>query len=182
MTEGLELLIPERRIRARVAALGRRIAVDYRGRPLSLVVVLKGAAIFAADLMRHIAIPFAVEFITAASYGEGTRSSGSVALAGVDRLDIADRHVLLVEDILDTGLTSTAILDALRRRRPVSLALCALLRKPAAVALALPVAYAGFDIADDFVVGYGMDHGECYRNLRAVYRLVLNAKGLPDPI
>ena len=172
MSERLELMIPERRIRTRVAALGRRIDADYEGKPLSLVVVLKGAAIFAADLMRRMTIPFTIDFIAAASYGTGTRSSGKVELGGLDRLDLAGRHVLVVEDILDTGRTSAAILDQLRQRGPASLALCALLRKPAAAALELPVAHAGFDIADEFVVGYGMDYAEHYRNLRGIHRLV----------
>jgi len=174
MAERLELLIPERRIRARVAALARRIDGDYRGKKLSLVVVLKGACIFAADLMRWITIPFTIDFVAAASYGEGTRSSGNVALSGLDGLDLAGRHVLVVEDILDTGRTSAAILDGLRSREPASLALCTLLRKPAAAALDLPVAYAGFDIAEDFVVGYGMDYAERYRNLRGIYRIIFD--------
>ena len=172
-TERLEPLIPERRIRARIAALARRIDADYRGKPLSLVVVLKGAAIFAADLMRRIGIPFTIDFIAAASYRNSTRSSGQVALGGIYGLALAGRHVLVIEDILDTGLTSAAILDRLRQRGPAGLALCTLLRKPAAAALDLPVPYVGFDIADDFVVGYGMDYAERYRNLRSIHRLIL---------
>ena len=174
MTERLELVIPERRIRARVAALARRIDGDYRDKPLSLVVVLKGAAVFAADLMRQIAIPFTVDFVGAASYGADTRSSGEVALSGLDGLDLAGRDILVIEDILDTGRTSAAIFGRLRLREPASLTLCTLLRKPAAAALDLPVGYAGFDIPDDFVVGYGMDYAERFRNLRGVYRLILD--------
>ena len=174
MTERLELAIPERRIRARVAALARRIDADYRGKQLSLVVVLKGASIFAADLMRWITIPFTIDFIAAASYGVGTRSSGQVALSALDGLDLAGRDILVIEDILDTGRTSAAILDRLRLGQPTSLALCALLRKPAAAALELPVAYVGFDIPEDFVVGYGMDYAERHRNLRGIHRLILD--------
>ena len=172
MSEHLELLIPERRIRARVAALARDIAEDYRGKRLSLAIVLKGACIFAADLMRQVELPFTIDFIAAASYGAGTRSSGNVALGGLDRLDLAGRDVLVIEDILDTGRTIAVILDALRQHGPASLALCTLLRKPAAAALDLPVAYIGFDIPGDFVVGYGMDYAERYRNLRDIHRLV----------
>jgi hypoxanthine phosphoribosyltransferase len=175
--EQLEQMISERRIRARTAVLARRIEDDYRGKALSLVVVLKGAVIFAADLMRHITIPFTIDFIAAASYGEGTRSSGNVALSGADGLAIRGRHVLVVEDILDTGRTVAAVLESLQARGPASLALCALLRKPAAAALDLPVAYSGFDIPQDFVVGWGMDHAERYRNLRGVYRLILDGDG-----
>jgi hypoxanthine phosphoribosyltransferase len=175
MAERLELLIPERRIHARVMALARSIDADYRGKKLSLVVVLKGACIFAADLMRQIEIPFTIDFIAAASYGEGTRSSGTVALRGLDRLDLAGRNALVIEDILDTGRTSAALLDGLRRHGPASLALCTLLRKPAAAALGLPASYVGFDVPDDFVVGYGMDYAEHYRNLRGIHRLVFQA-------
>jgi hypoxanthine phosphoribosyltransferase len=174
MPERLVLLISERRIRTRIAALGRSIDADYRERPLSLVVVLKGAVVFAADLMRQMTIPFALDFIAASSYGAATRSSGEVALKGLDRLGIRGRDVLVIEDILDTGLTSRAILDALRRQEPASLAFCALLRKPAAAALALPVPYVGFDIPDEFCVGYGMDHAERHRNLPAIYRLTFD--------
>lgn len=173
-TERLDLLISDRRIRARVTALARRIDADYHGRKLSLVVVLKGAFMFAADLARQIGIPWTIDFISAASYGEGTRSSGTVAIEGLDRLELGARDVLVIEDILDTGRTSAAILDALLQRGPASLALCTLLRKPAARALDLPARYVGFDIPDDFVVGYGMDYAERYRNLRGIYRLVLD--------
>jgi len=177
MVERLLPLISERRIRARTAALARRIEDDYRGKALCLIVVLKGAVVFAADLMRHIRIPFTIDFVAAASYGEGTRSSGKVALSGLDGLDLSGRDVLVVEDILDTGRTLTAVVDALRRSGPASLALCALLRKPAAAVVDLPVGYVGFDIPPDFVVGWGMDYAERYRNLRGVYRLILDGGG-----
>ncbi|HVB17263.1 MAG TPA: hypoxanthine phosphoribosyltransferase [Stellaceae bacterium] len=176
MGERLELMISERHIRARTAALGRRIDADHRGAVLSLVVVLKGAAVFAADLMRQIKTPSTLDFVAASSYGSGTRSSGRVALDGIAGLDVAGRHVLIIEDILDTGRTVAAIDAALRARAPASLALCALLRKPAARELALPVAHIGFDIADDFVVGWGMDYAERYRNLRGIYRLILDGR------
>jgi hypoxanthine phosphoribosyltransferase len=174
MTERLVPLISERRIRARTAQLAHQIDADYRGRPLSLVVVLKGAVVFAADLMRQITIPVTLDFIAASSYGNATRSSGKVALRGLDRLDIAGRPVLIVEDILDSGRTAAAIVAALQQRQPASLAFCALLRKPGADASELPVAYAGFRIPDDFVVGWGMDYAERYRNLRGVHRLILD--------
>ncbi len=183
MVERLELVISERRIRARVAALARRIDADYRGRALSLVVVLKGAVVFAADLTRRLAIPLTIDFVAASSYGAGTRSAGRVALCGIDGLDVEGRHVLVVEDIIDTGLTAAALVDGLRRRGLASLALCALLRKPTAAALDLPVSYVGFDIPDEFVVGYGMDYAERHRNLRGIHRLILagDAAGPTDP-
>jgi hypoxanthine phosphoribosyltransferase len=173
MAERLKRIISERRLRARTAALARRIEADYHGQPLSIVVVLKGAVIFAADLMRQIGISFTVDFIAASSYGADIRSSGTIALGGIDGLALAGRQVLVVEDILDTGLTGAAILDRLRQLGPAGLAMCALLRKPAATALDLPVAYIGFDIPQDFVVGWGMDYAERYRSLRGVYRLLL---------
>ena len=174
MSDRLRPLISARRIKNRVAELAGQISDDHQGAPLTLVIVLKGATIFAADLMRQITTPFTIDFIAAASYGQGTRSSGKVALCGLDRLDLGGRHVLVVEDILDTGRTSAAVLDRLRLRAPASLALCTLLLKPAAAALELPVGYAGFDIPDDFVVGYGMDYAERYRNLRGIHRLILD--------
>src|SRR5579863_4326148 len=132
MAERLDQLISERRIRARTAALARRIDADYRGRELCLLVVLKGALIFAADLIRGLTIPFTLDFLAASSYGADTRSSGTVALAGLDRLQIGGRHVLVVEDIVDSGRTGAAIVERLRQRGPAGVALCALLRKPAA--------------------------------------------------
>jgi hypoxanthine phosphoribosyltransferase len=180
-TERIELLISERRIRTRIAALARRIDADYRGRNLSLVVVLKGAFVFAADLTRQLGTPFTTDFISASSYGGGTRSSGKVTLGATGGLRLDGRHVLVVEDIIDSGRTGVAILDYLRQRGPASLALCTLLRKPAADAPRLPADYVGFDIAHDFVVGYGMDYAERHRNLRGVYRLIPGGGGREHP-
>ena len=136
-----------------------------------MLVVLKGAVLFAADLMRELTVPFTVEFVAASSYGTGTRSAGAVALGDIGRLQIAGRELLLVEDILDTGLTTTALIDRLREKGPASLRICTLLDKRNGRAPHLPVAYAGIVIPDEFVVGYGMDYAERYRNLRAVYVL-----------
>lgn len=176
MQPRLELLIGERAIRARIAGLARRIESRYGAVPegLRLVVVLKGAVMFAADLMRQLRLPVTVDFVAAASYGAGTTSSGTVVLAGLERLDVAGRPVLVIEDILDSGRTAAAILDRLQPQRPARLEICALLRKPAAASLPLPVCAIGFDIGDEFVVGYGMDWGERYRNLRDIHRLVLD--------
>ena len=206
MGERLELLIAERDIRARVNALARDIDADYRGKRLSLIVVLERmrsvtnhlAAVIeevlafssldegretvrptdflAADLMREIETPCTFDVVSAASYGAGTRSVGMVTLTGLDGLDIAGRDVLVIDDILDTGRTIAAIIDALQQRGPASLALCALLRKPTAIALDLPVAYIGFDIPDEFVVGCGMDYAERHRNLRGIHRLVFDER------
>lgn len=170
--ERLEEVISEDRILARVAELTREIGEQYRGKPLSLVVVLKGAFVFAADLVRGLETPVTVDFVAASSYRGSTRSGGEVALSGIERLALEGRHALVVEDILDTGRTTAAILAAIRDRRPISVQLCTLLRKARARSLDLPIGRIGFDIADDFVVGYGMDYAERYRNLRGVYRLV----------
>lgn len=170
--EQLQPLISCRRIGARVAALARAIDEQYRGQELSLLVVLKSAFVFAADLARRMTIPFTIDFVAASSYGAATRSSGAVALDGIERLELVGRHVLVVEDILDSGLTSAAILAALRRREPAGIAFCALLRKPTAAGLDLPVTHVGFEIGQDFVVGYGMDYAERYRSLPDIHRLL----------
>ena len=175
MTETIEPLISVRRIKKRVAQLARQIEHDHRGAPLTLVVVLKGAAVFAADLMRQIGIPFVIDFVRASSYGKAAASSGTVVLGDEARLDIAGHHVIVVEDIVDTGLTINALLAALRRLAPASLEVCALLYKPAAAVRPVDIRYKGFDIPNDFVVGYGMDYAERYRSLPGVYRLSLES-------
>jgi len=173
LTDRLRPLIPAGRIRKRVAELARHIADDHRGAPLTLVIVLKGATVFAADLMRRIDTPFVIDFVRASSYGKAARSSGSVALNHEETLDIAGHHVVVVEDIVDTGLTITALLAALEKLRPKSLDVCALLHKHVEGAKPVTIRYKGFDIPDEFVVGYGMDYAERYRNLPGVYRLTL---------
>lgn len=175
MPERLEPLISAARIRRRVAALARAIEDDHRGGPLTLVVALKGAAIFAADLMRRIDLPLTVEFIRASSYRDALRSSGAVTLDGAERLDLAGRRVVLVEDIVDSGLTVATLVEALGRKNPASLTVCALIYKHVAGAAPVAVRYKGFDIADAFVVGYGMDYAERYRNLPGICRLVTGA-------
>jgi hypoxanthine phosphoribosyltransferase len=169
---GLEPLIPAARIRRRVSALAREIDVDYRGRSLTLVVVLKGGAIFAADLMRQLTIPVAVEFITASSYAREVRSSGSVRVATPETLDLAGRDVLVIEDIIDSGLTYRRLMETLARFAPASLALCSLLRKQVGRPT-VDVRYVGFEIPNSFVVGYGMDYAERYRNLPDISVLTL---------
>ena len=175
MTDRLRPLISARRIRQRVAQLAGEISADHRGAPLTLVIVLKGAAIFAADLMRQIEIPFVIDFVRASSYGKSARSSGTVELSDETRLDIAGHHVIVVEDIVDTGLTISALVAALQRLGPTSLDVCTLLHKRVAGAHPVAVRYKGFDIPDAFVVGYGMDYAERHRNLPGVYRLTPNA-------
>ena len=175
MTDRLRPLISARRIRKRAGELARQISDDHRGAPLTLVIVLKGATVFAADLMRRIEIPFVIDFVRASSYGRAARSSGNVALGEDARLDIAGHHVIVVEDIVDTGLTITTLIAALEKLGPKSLDVCALLHKHVAGARPVTIRYKGFDVPDEFVVGYGMDYAERYRNLPGVCRLTLGA-------
>ncbi len=161
----IRTLIPERRLRARVRALGRAIRRDYRGKPLVLVGVLKGAFVFMADLIREIGLPLTCDFLRVSSYGSGTETCGAVRLEFDATQPVRGRHVVLVEDIVDTGLTASAILETLRSRKPASLRLCALLRKPARARVPVKVDYVGFDVPDRFVVGYGLDRAGLHRNL-----------------
>ncbi|MEY2667554.1 MAG: hypothetical protein RJA59_192 [Pseudomonadota bacterium] len=160
----VEVLLPAERLRARVTEIGREITRDYQGKPLVLVGVLKGALVFLADLMRAIDLPVSLDFVGLSSY-VGTRTSGTVELTSDLTRPIEGKHVILVEDIVDTGLTMQWLLRRLEERRPASLAVCALLVKPARARVVVPVRYRGFDIADEFVVGYGLDHEGRLRNL-----------------
>jgi hypoxanthine phosphoribosyltransferase len=157
-------LITEERLRARVAELGRDIARDYAGKSLVVVTVLKGSFIFVADLVRAIRLPLEVEFIGISSYA-GTASSGVVRITQDLSRSIEGEHVLLVEDIVDSGLTMSYLLDNLSTRRPASVQVCALLEKPTRAKVRVPIAYRGFEIPDEFVVGYGLDVDGKFRNL-----------------
>jgi hypoxanthine phosphoribosyltransferase len=161
-------LITADAIRQRVAELGNDISARYDASGLVLIPVLKGGCMFAADLMRHIAPPVHVEFIRARSY-RGTLSSGTVEFSVLPEKSLAGRDVLIVEDILDTGATAAAILDRLAAERPRSLALCTLLDKPSRRLRDVRAEYVGFSIEDRFVVGYGLDFNEHYRNLPAIH-------------
>jgi hypoxanthine phosphoribosyltransferase len=167
------VLITEQQIRDKIGELAKELAEDYQVRcpgsglasDLVLVGVLKGAVMFMTDLARSMAIPVQLEFMAVSSYGSATSSSGVVRiLKDLDR-DIAGRHVLIVEDIIDSGLTLSWLLKNLESRQPASLEVCTLLRKPDALAVDVPVRYVGFDIPNEFVVGYGLDFGERYRDL-----------------
>jgi hypoxanthine phosphoribosyltransferase len=154
-------------IRNRVAELGAAISEDFRNlgtaEPLFLITILKGAFVFAADLARCITVPCTFDFLSASSYGAAKISSGSVTLR--HSLSVANRHVLLIEDIVDTGLTLQHITDELSKQQPASLGICTLLDKPAARKHPVRIAYTGFSIPDRFVFGYGIDYGEHYRQL-----------------
>lgn len=153
-------------IQAKVRELGARIAADYSDeRDLLLIGVLKGCMMFMVDLARAIPLPVAMDFIAVSSYGASTESSGVVRLLKDLDTDISGRHVLIVEDIIDSGLTVQYLVDQLRRRNPASLRICALLNKPERRASPVRIDYLGFDIPNEFVVGYGLDYQERYRNL-----------------
>lgn len=152
-------------IAARVRELGQRITEEYAGKPLVLLCVLKGSFVFAADLARAIDLPLRVEFLGVRSYGDDTRSSGVVQITLDLARPIAGDHVLLVEDIVDTGLTLAYLREQLLARAPASVKVCALLHKPSRSAQPVSIDYLGFTVDDVFVVGYGLDHAERYRNL-----------------
>src|SRR5438874_3284590 len=160
-----EVLIDEETLAARVAELGVEISADYAGRDLLLVGVLKGAVFFMADLMRHLTIPCEIDFMAVSSYGDSTDSSGIVRILKDLDLNIEGRHVLVVEDIIDSGLTLSYLLRNLESREPASLEICALLTKPTRREIDVPVRYIGFEIPNKFVIGYGLDFGERYRKL-----------------
>src|ERR671923_826691 len=164
-----QILLTEEQIARRVAELGERITADYQGRAVTLVSVLKGSLPFMADLMRAITIPLRIDLMEVSSYGGSTtESSGLVRILKDLSASIEGEDVLLVEDIIDTGLTLNYLLRYLRGKNPDSLRICTLLDKPARRLVEIPVDYVGFTIPDQFVVGYGLDYGEVYRNLRFV--------------
>ena len=161
-----EILISEGELQARVAELGRAISTDYQGKDLLAVCILRGAVVFLSDLIRHITVPHEIDFMAVSSYGGGrTESSGVVRILMDLRTHIGGRDVLIVEDIVDTGLTLAYIIENLNTRRPASLRTCTLLNKQARRQVDVPLDYVGFDIPDKFVVGYGLDYDERYRNL-----------------
>ena len=160
-----QVLIDETALRQRIEELGEEISADYAGRDLLLVGVLKGAVFFMADLMRQLSLPCEIDFMAISSYGEGTDSSGVVRILKDLDSNITDRHVLILEDIIDTGLTLSYLMRNLGAREPASLEVCALLVKHGRRETDVPVKYVGFEIPNQFVVGYGLDLAERYRNL-----------------
>jgi len=165
MTERLVPMLTTEDIATRVADLGAQITRDYAGRNLVLVGVLKGSFVFLSDLMRAIDLPLRVDFLGVRSYGEGTESSGVVQITQDLSRPIEHEDVLIVEDIVDTGLTIAHLMDLLRTRAPASIKVCSLLHKPARAKVKIGIDYLGFTIEDRFVVGYGLDFAERYRNL-----------------
>ncbi|HYO40538.1 MAG TPA: hypoxanthine phosphoribosyltransferase [Nocardioidaceae bacterium] len=164
----VNVLFTEDQIQARLAELSADIERDYAGEDILLVGVLRGAVMVMADLARHFRRHVEMDWMAISSYGSGTKSSGVVRILKDLDTDVTGRHVLVVEDIIDTGLTLSWLVSNLTSRRPASVEICTLLRKPEALQMSVDVAYVGYDIPNEFVVGYGLDYAERYRNLRCI--------------
>ena len=175
-----DILIGEEELQARIRELGAELSVDYADREVLLVGVLKGAVFFMADLMRSLTIPCEIDFMAISSYGASTDSSGVVRILKDLDINIEGRHVLVVEDIVDSGLTLSYLMRNLESREPASLEVCALLTKPTRREIDVPVRYIGFEIPNRFVIGYGLDFAERYRNLP--YVGVLHPDLLPEGV
>ena len=165
MPDVKEVLITSEEIEEKVREIGARITDDYSGEKLLLIGILRGAVVVMSDLMRNIDLPCELDFMDISSYGTGTSSSGVVRILKDLEEDITERHVLIVEDIIDTGLTLSYLVRSLLARKPASLEICALLSKPSRRRAKLDVKYLGFEVPDEFVVGYGLDYAGAYRNL-----------------
>src|SRR5919201_2147567 len=173
-----QVLIDEETLKARVAELGAEVSADYAGKDLLLIGVLKGAVFFMADFMRHLTVPCEVDFMAISSYGASTDSSGVVRILKDLDINIEGRDVLVVEDIIDSGLTLSYLMRNLESREPATLEVCALMTKPGRREIDVPVRYVGFEIPNRFVIGYGLDFAERYRNLP--YVATLSDDALPE--
>ena len=173
-----EILIGEDDLQARIRELGAELSADYAGREVLLVGVLKGAVFFMADLMRSLTIPCEIDFMAISSYGASTDSSGVVRILKDLDINIEGRHVLVIEDIVDSGLTLSYLMRNLESREPATLEVCALLTKPSRREIDVPVRYIGFEIPNRFVIGYGLDFAERYRNLP--YVGILHPELMPE--
>ena len=167
----VKTLYTEEQIQGRLAELAAEIEKDYDGEDILLVGVLRGAVMVMADLARHFSRHLEMDWMAISSYGSGTKSSGVVRILKDLDTDITNRHVLVIEDIIDTGLTLSWLVSNLSSRGPASVEICTLLRKPEALQMSVDVRYVGYDIPNEFVVGYGLDYAERYRNLRSIVTL-----------
>ena len=165
MAEKIKVLISEEEVDARIRELGEKISKEYEGKQIHLICVLKGGVFFMCELAKRITVPVAMDFMCVGSYGDGTKSSGVVRLAKDLDESIENKEVLIVEDIIDSGNTLYYLMDVLRQRKPASLRLCTLLDKPDRRVKDVHVDWTGFEIPDEFVVGYGLDYAQKYRNL-----------------
>jgi hypoxanthine phosphoribosyltransferase len=176
-----EVLVSSEEIRTQVREIGRCITEDYRGEKLLLVGILRGAVVFLSDLMRHLRLACEIDFIEVSSYGADNSSSGVVRILKDLEEDITGRHVLIVEDIIDTGLSLSYLRRTLLARKPASLEICALLSKPSRRQMDLAIKYVGFEVPDEFVVGYGIDFAGAYRNLPDIHSLKREPEGERQP-
>jgi hypoxanthine phosphoribosyltransferase len=161
----VDILISEEKLQSRIRELGRQLTQEYQGKELILLSVLKGSVFFATDLARAVDLPLTMEFLGVSSYQGGTETTGEVRITSDVTKPMAGKHILIVEDIIDTGLTMKFLLENLRARHPASVKLCSLLEKPTRARAKVDIDYKGFVIEDKFVVGYGLDFAERYRNL-----------------
>ena len=168
-----ETLVTEEALQVRIRELAAQVSADYQGREMLVIGVLKGAVFFIADLLRHLTVPCELDFMAVSSYGSSTHSSGVVRILKDLDIPIAGRHVLVVEDVIDSGLTLSYLLKNLASREPASLEICTLLTKPGHRRLNIPIRYIGFDLPDAFVIGYGLDYSERWRNLPYIAMLEL---------
>ncbi|OWZ83267.1 hypoxanthine phosphoribosyltransferase [Natranaerobius trueperi] len=167
--ENLKELISKKEIQNKVKELGKQISEDYKGEEILAICVLKGSFVFTADLLREVTVPSTVEFLAVSSYGASTESSGIIRILKDLDCSIEGKHVVIVEDIIDTGLTLNYLMKTLSTRKPASLKVCTLLDKPERREVDMKADYVGFEIPDEFVIGYGLDFAEYYRNLPGVY-------------
>ncbi len=165
MSETVRVMIPEEDVTKRIEEMGRQISEDYAGKQVHLICILKGGAFFACELAKQITVPVSIDFMSVGSYGDGTSSSGIVKIAKDLDETLEGKEVLVVEDIIDSGRTLSYLLEVLRKREPKSMRLCTLLDKPSRRVREVKVDYIGYKIPDEFVVGYGLDYKQKYRNL-----------------
>lgn len=166
-----EVLFDEETLQLKIKELGEKITKDYKGRDLVVVCILKGAVMFVTDLVKRIDLPLKMDFMAVSSYGNATKSSGVVRILKDLNEEICGKDVLIVEDIIDTGLTLSYLIEILGKRNPKSIQLCTLLDKPDHRTVDLDIKYTGFDCPDEFVVGYGLDYAELYRNIPYIFVL-----------
>ena len=165
MAESIKVLVPEAEVAKRIEELGKKISEDYAGKQVHLICVLKGGVFFMCELAKRISVPVSMDFMSVSSYGDGTSSSGVVKIAKDLDESLEGKDVLVVEDIIDSGRTLYYLLDILKKRNPKSMRLCTLLDKPDRRVRDVKVNYVGLEIPDEFVVGYGLDYAQKYRNL-----------------
>lgn len=169
----IEIMIPEEQLMSRIEEMGKEISKDFAGKSVKLICVLKGGVFFACELAKRIDLPVSMDFMSVSSYGNGTMSSGAVKIIKDLDESIEGEHIIVVEDIIDSGVTLNYLLNLLRNRKPASLTLCTMLDKPERRRVEVKVDYIGFEIPDEFVIGFGLDYAQKYRNLPYIGKVEL---------